>query len=149
MVFTERQKTELKTIAKEMIREMMQDKDFTEMLAGILADKISQKINKEIDILTTRVRDLEQKIDIIQGDRDEINMRLEEMEQSKKNTQLRILGIPESNEDCLETQLKHVFKTKLGITDDITIEQCYRTGPATVKNRTVPRAIIAKRIKYI
>ncbi|VEN44767.1 unnamed protein product, partial [Callosobruchus maculatus] len=102
MVFTERQKTELKTIAKEMVREMMQDKDFTEMLAGMLADNVFQNSGK-----------------------DEMSIRLEEIEQSNKNTQLRILGIPESRDHSTETQIKKMFETKLGITD-VTLQQCHR-----------------------
>nr|CAI5836494.1 unnamed protein product [Callosobruchus analis] len=125
-----------------MVREMMEDKQFTEMLAGILADKVFEKVNKDLDKLAMRVKDLEQKINIIQGEKDEMSIRVEEIEQSNKNTQLRVLGIPESKEYSTETQIKQMFQTKLGIMDGVTLQQCYRVG--SVKNKTASRPIIVK-----
>lgn len=146
MVFTERQKNELKCIAKEVskeiLKELIYDNDFMDSLSEKLADKVSQKVSNHIDKLTTQVNILEQKINFLQGEHDEMKRKLENLEQNTKINLLRIYGIPENNDGNLMQKVKETLESKLEV-KDVTLEHCYRIGQKT-NNKNKPRAVVIK-----
>lgn len=145
MVFTERQKTELKNISKEMSKEIMEgfinDKKFMELFANKIVDIVSHKISEHVEKLSDKVDALEMKFNTIQGENNELRFKIDNLEQQLKLTHLRIYGVAEDNETSLKLKLQDLFTSKMGVSD-LSFTSCYRIG--SEKNLGKPRAIIVK-----
>lgn len=144
MVFTERQKSELKKLIKEtskdIIKELLCDKHFIDSLVDKLADKVSEKIDNEIEKLSEQITDIRQTIDGIQAEQDEVRLRVADLEQDSKQGQLRLYGLPEDNEGDLTKQVVDVFERKMGV-EGAVVNRCYRIGP---KKAGRARAVLIK-----
>lgn len=146
MVFTERQKTELTSIVKEVsqkiVSQILSDKNFMESLAMNVADIVAQKLNDKVNALENKINTLETQLKGVQDEREELFFRLDSLEQNVKLNQLRLYGVPENCTD-LKHKVSEVFQTKLGLTD-IKVDHCYRIGKQQQNKTGKPRAIIIK-----
>ncbi|CAG9822007.1 unnamed protein product [Phaedon cochleariae] len=141
MGLTERQKSEYRNIAKEVSKEivhdLMGDDRFLECLADKLADKVSEKVNRRLEDLATKINTLETKIAHIQGDNENLMIRIDELEQKSKLDQLRIYGITEEREENLKPKIENISISKMGM-KNVKLLQCYRIGnPNPNKSRAV------------
>lgn len=145
MVFTERQKTELKNISKEMSKEIMNefinDKKFMELFANKIVDIVSHKISEHVEKLSDKINTLEMNFNNIQGENNELRFKIDNLEQQLKLTHLRIYGISEDNEISLKLKLQDLFKSKMGVSD-VSFTSCYRIG--SENNSGKPRATLIK-----
>nr|CAI5866863.1 unnamed protein product [Callosobruchus analis] len=136
MVFTERQKTELKNvckdISKEIVKEIILEKDFIDLLVEKLAVKVCDKMNDRINALTTRIDDLEKKLTYAHDEQEELRSKLEDVQQYTKRNQLRVYGFSECKNETLKRKIEEFFEDKLAIID-CGITECYRIRPASSK----------------
>lgn len=139
MVFTERQKAELKNIAKEIIKECLSDKTFLETIADIVMQKLTDRLAKTNE----KVNALEEQICLIQGENEELKLKIDDIEQHTKLNQLRIFGVPETNQENLNDQLTDIFKNKLDI-NNCELESCYRIGSVKIGHKNSHRPIVVK-----
>lgn len=143
MVFTERQKTELKNISKEITKEIlsefMTDNDFLETIAK----KVADKVNKQLKNLSDKVVEMEAKIINIQGENEELYRKVDDLEQKLKLDQLRFYGVPESKNENLKSKIEEIFASKLAINKP-NIQQCYRIGKQQQTTNSKPRSVIIK-----
>nr|CAI5841772.1 unnamed protein product [Callosobruchus analis] len=125
-------------MAKQIVKEIIHEKDFIDLLVGKLVTKVCDKVYEKVEELTIQINAIEKKVGSIQEDQEDIHVKLEELEQSSKLNQLRVYGIPECSSDLLKCKLQDVFKNNLGIQDNIDISRCYRVGtPRDDKCRAV------------
>lgn len=142
--FTERQKSELKSIYKDMskdlIREIVNNTVFMEAIANKVAETITQTMEKHIDLLNTKIQILQDEMSDIKGENDELKKKIEDLEQASKSNRVRFHGIPENNQENLKANIESIIKTTLEVKNFV-IEECYRTGK---KLQNKPRAIIVQ-----
>lgn len=134
MGFTERQKTELKNITKEVILEFMKDEVFMNIIAKKVADLVTEQ-------LTIKTSELETKINNIQSENEELRFRIDNMEQKLKLDQLRLYGVKEENDANLKQYVEETLSSKLGL--NINLLECYRAGKHQ-KSTNTPRVIKVK-----
>ena len=144
MVFTERQKGELKTItndiAHEVVKNAISDEEFLNVLINKISDKVSQKINAAIKTLTTKINKLETKIVSLENENVELKMKTDELEQYSKNNRLRIYGLPENDDQkALDTQVTEMLAEKMGLQGIVPMNS-YRIG--TKKNNKIRTTIV-------
>lgn len=137
MGITERQKNDLKNV----LDEFFSDKTFFDTFAVKVADIVSQKMMVHIEKLDTRISALEKHMNNIQGDNEELRMKVDTLEQQSKCNQLRVFGVPEDGNENVKEKLLDIFENKINV-NDCQLENCYRLGPF---NRTAkyPRPILA------
>lgn len=144
MAFTEELKTEIKTLikesSKEMMKDLLKDNTFLEKLSDMLAIKVTEKMNREVEKLTNEISALERKHGVLEESHERALARLDELEQRAKRKQLRIYGVPEDNKSDLENSVREIFRSKLKVTD-VSLSHCYRIGRLD-KNSNKPRAIV-------
>lgn len=140
MVFTERQKGELKEITKEMskevLRELTSDSRFLEVLADKLVNKILDHVSSHIENLKDRIDELEKKVNIVESEKKNATTKCEQLEQHAKLKQLRIYGIPENTGENLKMTVDNIFNSKLNL-KNMKMDDCYRIGTST-DNKTRP-----------
>lgn len=137
MVFTERQKNELKVLTSELAREIvnntLNDKKFIDTLVDKISDQVSERISDTLKHLSTKVSSLESKIKELQTTNDDMKSKIDEMEQRSKLFQLRIYGLHEKKNkndiEDLNLLVTQMFQSKLDL-KDINLVNCYRVGPA-------------------
>lgn len=134
MVFTERQKGELKEISKEMskevLRELTLDSRFLDTLADKLVNKILDQLSPHIENLKDRISDLEKKVNNVVGEKEYAKMKCDQLEQQSKMKQLRLHGVLEEMNNDLKKSVEDIFVNKLGV-ENIVINDCFRLGTAT------------------
>ncbi|CAG9820752.1 unnamed protein product [Phaedon cochleariae] len=126
MGFTERQKSEFKSLTKEITKEILFEFMNDKVFMDSIAKKVAEEYNKQIENLTARIDVMETKISDIQGEKEEFSRRVEDLEQKMRLDQLRFYGLPESHDENLKSTLEKIFSSKLKINP--TIIQCYRIG---------------------
>lgn len=124
MGFTERQKSDL----KQVINEYFNDKNFFETFAVKIADIVSQKMMAHIDKLDTKITALEKQLTNIQGDNEDLRLKVDYLEQHSKGKQLRIFGVPEASNENLNVKLIEIFENKLDVSG-CQLDHCFRLGP--------------------
>ena len=136
MVFTERQKNELKTLTTDIVRDIVNsaigDQKFISTLVDKISDQITKRINNTLQKISIKVDNLESKIKDVENANEVLMTKLDNLEQKSKLYQLRIHGLPEkkTKENTTETlneQVVAMFKTKLGITNVVPTNS-YRIG---------------------
>ncbi|KAJ8964901.1 hypothetical protein NQ314_004540 [Rhamnusium bicolor] len=137
MGFTERQKSELKSV----INEFFSDKNFMETFAVKIADIVSQKMMVHIEKLETKINTLEKQMSNIQGENEKLHLKVDNLEQFSKRNQLRVFGVPESNNENLKEILQVIFENKMEVNGS-QLEYCYRLGQYN-KEAKYPRPILA------
>ena len=143
MVFTERQKSELKSLTNDSvqiaIKNAIMDQEFLSLLVDKIADKVSQKIKDTIDRMTTKISSLDSQVELLQKETDGLRVKLDDLEQQSKLNQLRIYGLSENNGLQLVAQVSQMCDLKLNLKDIMPVH-CYRMG--SYKNNK-ERAVIA------
>lgn len=134
MGFTERQKTEFKIMAKEIISEMISDELFVNSLAKKVADKVGEQ-------LTMKINNLESQINMLQAENQDLRVKIEEMEQIQKLDKLRIYGVKEENSENIKCRVEEILSAKMDLS--INLVECYRIGKRQIKENK-PRVIIMK-----
>lgn len=144
MVFTERQKTELLSIVKQtsekIVSEILNDNNFLDSLAKKVADIVSQKIDERIVILETKIEAMGTQLKDVQTEKDELCLKLDQLEQEAKLSQLRLYGLPEDSSD-IKSKVSGLVQEKFNI-PNINIERCYRIGKRKNSKSSNPRPII-------
>lgn len=141
MVFTERQKGELKEITKEMskevLRELTSDSRFLDALTDKLVSKILDQVSSHIENLKGKISELEKKVNTLEDGKKNATTKCEQLEQYAKLKQLRIYGIQENKGENLKQTINNVFCHKLNL-ENISMDDCYRIGTFEVnKSRPV------------
>lgn len=143
MVFTERQKTELFSIVKQAsqrtISEILNDNNFLDSLAKKVADIVSQKLDERILSLEAKIDVIETQLKNVQIEKDELYLKVDQLEQETKLAQLRLMGLPEDSTD-IKSKVSKLIQDKLGI-PNINIERCYRIGKRQNSKSSKPRPI--------
>lgn len=134
MGLTERQKTEFKNIAKELVSELLNDTVFLDTIAKSVAEKVNEQ-------LTTKINKLESKISDIQIENEDLRCKIDYLEQNEKSCSLRLYGMNEDNNINLKHEVEDIFSSKLG--HDVKIIECYRAGKRQ-NSQKKPRVIIMK-----
>lgn len=131
MVFTVRQKTELKEItretSKEVLRELTSDSKFIDTLVDKLVDKILDQVSLHIESLKKRIELLEKKVSEVEDEEKHAKAKCTHLELQTKLKQLRIYGLPEKNSTSLNQAVNNLFIEKLGLTN-VQVDNCYRIG---------------------
>lgn len=144
MAFTEEIKTEIKTLikesSKEIMKDLLRDNTFLERLSDVLAIKVSEKVNREIEKLRNDFSVLEKKHGVLQEDHERALLRLDAFEQRTKRKQLRIYGVPEDKNTDLENSVKEILRSKLEVMD-VSLSHCYRVGRLDINSKK-PRAVV-------
>lgn len=138
MVFTERQKEEIKRlvkdISKEVLQEMLQNKKFVENISETLADKLSQKLLQKVEDLSSQINEHSNKIRTIQGECEELSQKVEELEQKTNNFKLRFYGIKNENVNTLKDDIQNLIAMKIGV-PDVQINSCFRIKSKGNRNK--------------
>lgn len=146
MVFTERQKNELVSIVKnssqEIIDEIIKDSSFIDCLAKKVVEMISSKIEQQIRNLENKIDSLENQLKNVKEEKEEMLLKVDQVEQQCKLTELRFYGIAEGNSDLTE-KIQGVLDRNLGIAN-INIQSCFRIGKTPNKSTNKPRAVIVR-----
>lgn len=143
MVFTERQKSELKTLTSDLVRDIVKstisDKEFLNTLIDKISDKVSQKISDTLKQLSTKINNLETRVVLLEKENERYKTRMDDIEQQNKRNQLRVYGMPGNIRDQgrLNSQVVNMFEEKLGI-KDIKPVFCQQIGsPLNKKNGAI------------
>ena len=131
MVFTERQKTELKTLIcdniQAAINNMINDTLFIDGLVNKISYQVSQKINAQLTVMETKIEKLDLKVETLKRENNELKLKMDEIEQHNNLKKLRIYGLPKDTTVPLNTQITQLIERKLEL-KDISPVQCYRLG---------------------
>lgn len=131
MGFTERQKSELRLIyqesSKEMVSNLISDSSFIQAMANAVADVVTRKISTRLDKMNGDISSLQTGVSNIQGQNEELQLKVDCLEQKLKLDKLRVYGIKEGSEDDLRSGIEKILSEKLGI-DDSGVEFCRRLG---------------------
>lgn len=129
MVFTERQREEIKRlvkdVSKEVLQEMLENKKFVEKMSETLADKLSEKLLQRVEDLSSQINKQTDTIKTIQGEYEELSLKVEELEQKTNNCKLRFYGVKHENVDTLKDNIQNIIGMKIGV-PDVRINACYR-----------------------
>lgn len=141
MVFTERQKNELKLItketSKEVLRELTSDDGFLDSIVDKLVNKIMEQISVTVDNMKIKISEIEKKVNILEEEKVNAQFRCNELEQQIKIKQLRIYGVGEKQNENLNDVISNIFATKMG-SPSVTVGECYRLGrPKNGVNRPI------------
>ena len=103
MVFTERQKNELKTLTTDIVRDIVNsaigDQKFISTLVDKISDQITKRINDTLQKISIKVDNLESKIKDVENANEVLMTKLDNLEQKSKLYQLRIHGLPEKKNE--------------------------------------------------
>nr|CAI5825337.1 unnamed protein product [Callosobruchus analis] len=121
-------------MARELVKELVNDKDFVDALVDRLADKVSNKFKESFDQLNAKIAAIEKKCDKLQTEYDEIHQKLDYFDQFTKQNKLRIYGVPECPNDKLMQNVQGVLKNNLNLADPIDITYCHRIGNHSQNN---------------
>ncbi|KAJ8929395.1 hypothetical protein NQ314_017924 [Rhamnusium bicolor] len=75
------------------------------------------------------------------GENEKLHLKVDNLEQFSKRNQLRVFGVPESNNGNLKEILQGIFENKMEVNGS-QLEYCYRLGPYN-KEAKYPRPILA------
>lgn len=135
MVFTERQKAELKILTSDIAREIIKttlstDQVFMNTLIDKISDKVSERIKNTLENLTSKINSLESKIMSLESDNMCLKSKLDESEQRSKLNCLRIYGLPETQENSntsLNVEIGMLLDSKLNF-KGVMPSNAYRIG---------------------
>lgn len=140
MVFTERQKNELRNltndIARDVVKNAILDQGFLNALIDKISERVSHKMNDALENFTAKIESLELRVNSLVCENEQLKLRMDELEQQGQLNKLRILGLPENNKNNpveLSVQVTQMFETKLGLKDIVPLHS-YRVGSYT-KNK--------------
>lgn len=144
MVFTERQKAELKSLMKEMskeiVKELVDDKQFLRAISESLVDIVMEKVAEKIDELSLKINSYSTVATDIQSEQEELKQRIEELEQKSKINELRFYGVPDVGNNKTKETVEDIIKSKLEI-PNVKIVHCQRIGS---KNKSKKNAVVVK-----
>lgn len=144
MVFTERQKTELKSLMKEMskeiVKELVDDKKFLRAISESLVDIVMEKVTEKIDELSLKINSFSMVATDIQSEQEELKQKIEELEQKSKINELRFYGVPDVVSNKTKETVEDIIKSKLEI-PNVKIVRCQRIGS---KNKSKKNAVVVK-----
>ncbi|XP_044753586.1 uncharacterized protein LOC123312997 [Coccinella septempunctata] len=144
---TTRQKSEFE---KSLIEALKSDSVIKEISNAII-NTISRRFAEKFNDYEAKIATLEAEIQLLKSNTDKIEtnftddtrkklqQKVDYLEQRAKNNNIRLIGIKESQEENLLTQVKKLFKDKLNITVADEITSVYRSGAA---NKNHPRHLI-------
>lgn len=167
MVFTKQQDSDIKNIVKEVVRQCFADNSYTSVFADNISRQITKTLSDEFSKMKEELTTIKSQIIQLQGENDMLKNKYElieskinnvkcdskettnidgntnifnkvmSLEQITKSRQLRITGLPESNNNNLKENLKYFFQNSLSVQVD-SIEFCTRVGQeADGKDRPV------------
>lgn len=145
MGFTKAQEVDIQKITKNSIKECFADSDFVDMFATKFATAITKNLEQQINELSLKCTNLENMVQDLQSVNNNLSNKLDMLEQSQKESAVRIYGVPETkarnkNENLLNVLQENVFAKfpDVHISEDY-IHKMYRIGKNVNKN--TPRAI--------
>ena len=149
MVFNKTEKKEISKIAENFFEENLLEgvtEDIADKVAKIIAGKLEKKLDSVIAGLQTKLDNAIGVIEDLKCSNEEMQRRIDNLEQGNRRNNLRILGVPEPDNE-------NVLKTTVGILNNnlkcnISEEkiECYRVGkPASDSSaKNYSRQILVK-----
>lgn len=109
---------DIKSTIKECIKELLSDEEFI----AKVADKVASKVEKKL-------KELEEKVAMLEDDNYKLNNKIVEMEQFSRRNNIRIFGITEENAENPAEKVITFFKEKLATEINVNqLETCHRIG---------------------
>nr|CAI5831078.1 unnamed protein product [Callosobruchus analis] len=107
-------------MSKEIVKEIILEKEFIDILVDRLAVKICEKMNDKLDAFAARIDEIEKKIKYIHDDQEELQLKVEEVQQQLKQNQLRIYGFSDCKGETLIRKVEEFLEgSKVIITEEL------------------------------
>lgn len=147
-----KQQSEMSKLVQSAIKEITQDKTFLKTLAQMVATEVSTKINAKLvslenefktfkELMNTKITTQEKDIKKLEMDIEHLKLSNDNMEQALLGNKIRLYGVPENNEEDINSTVTSCFNKiikNLNVST-VDIEYSYRVG----KNITQkPRPIV-------
>lgn len=120
----------------ECFIDILKNDQVKELLSNIFSEKIVAPLQEKIDKLQLELKDRELHIEHLEDTMEcqkqkitSMQRRLDNLEKEQKEKNLIIDGVPETNNEILETKLQKIFKDKMGLEiAEKDIVNCHRLG---------------------
>ena len=138
--FTERQKNELKTIFKDMSKELIRDIVNNTVFVDAIAKQVADTLTQKLEDLNLTIQTIQENLSDIKLENEVLKGKVDELEQMSKLDQLRFYGLQENSNENLKISIENIIKSKLEV-NNFEIMECYRVGKS-IKGK--PRVAIVK-----
>lgn len=167
MVITKQQENDIRNIVKEVVQQCFADENLTVVFAEKISVQVTKNISEEFTKIKKDLAAIDSRINDLQGENEKLRTQNElletkiieiektlnkttsdgengrifnkvmSLEQSNKSKQLRILGLPESNNNNLKEEVRNFIHTALAVEVN-SIEFCTRLGQLQNEEKNRP-----------
>lgn len=148
MVFTQNQQTDIKTLATSAISECVEGGNFLEDIAQKVAAIVVKQLDDRFEQLLKKYTALENRVNTLEREKEELNKKVDFLEQYTRRNSVRVFGIPEKKNENTDELVLEVFNNNLGL--QITaenVDRSHRVGAYNPVSKK-PRGIIVKFTSY-
>lgn len=138
----------LESLKDEAIRREMKSVFQEALQTSGMLDTLRQEMKKMIDPLTDRINKQDEKIQKLEEKNAELENTLDKMEQYSRRESVRIMGLPEGQDDKLEEQIINIINEDLKVETPITPSDIARLHRVGTKKPSLPRPVILKFASY-